>query len=302
MQDSLPILSIFGPTGAGKTAAALQLAKLLIEQKKASGVDIISADSRQVYRDIPILSGADVPEEFENFTLGNIKLHGIGILAADEMWSLGQFQSLFQAVCDSAAQEHRAVIVVGGTALYHKQLLQSDPRLRVMPNELLRAELDELSVEQLQARLATHNVQRLELMNNSDRFNPRRLIRAIEQESAQIVLSDSEVVLPRQEFLSISSPASVLKERITQRVRERFTTGAVAEVQSVLQLPIVAEQLQTACGFAEISQYLADEIDEATCLESWTQRELQYSKSQKKWDVQFPNAHTDLLQVIDSVY
>lgn len=302
MQKLLPILSIFGPTGAGKTAVALALAKLLIEQEKVSGVDIISADSRQVYRDIPILSGADVPEEFENFTSGKIRLHGIGMLAADESWSLGQFQSLCFSVFEQAKKDNRAVLVVGGTALYHKQLLQADPRLRVLPNMSLRAELEELSVEQLQKRLAIHNTKRLEDMNDSDRANPRRLIRAIEQESAHIDLNNSETVLPKQEFLSVSAPGPVLEQRITERVRQRFTNGAVVEVQKILKLPIVSEQLQTACGFAEISQFLAGEIDESTCLQNWADRELQYSKSQQKWETQFPDAHTDLLQVIDSVY
>ncbi|MDA1079504.1 MAG: hypothetical protein O2840_02325 [bacterium] len=302
MPKQLPVLSIFGPTGAGKTAAALDLANKLIAQKKAQGVDIISADSRQVYADIPILSGADVPVEFVNFTFGDIALHGIGILKAHESWSLGQFQTLFQAVYDSANKQQRAVIVVGGTALYHKQLLQRDPHLRVQPNAVLRAELESLTVEQLQERVEQLNSERLRSMNDSDRANPRRLVRAIEQESSPVTARNKMVESPEQAFFLVTAAGSVLEERIAKRVQERFVGGAVAEVEHVLQLPSVSEQLRTACGFAEITQFLAGEVAEQTCLQNWTQRELQYSKSQKKWNSQFPAALTNLLQVLDSVY
>ncbi|NCN06259.1 MAG: hypothetical protein GW946_00250 [Candidatus Pacebacteria bacterium] len=303
MPKHLPILSIFGPTGAGKTATALALAKLLIERKKVGGVDIISADSRQVYSDIPILSGTDVPAEFVDCRSGEIRLHGIGMLAADESWSLGQFQVLFHTVYKQAIEKNRATLIVGGTALYHKQLLQSDPLLRVQPNEKLRRELDALSVEQLQASLASADTKRLERMNDSDRANPRRLVRAIEQAiSTKPTLRVSQ---PNacQRYWFISVPDSILEERIAQRVRKRFQTGAVDEVRKVLALSAVSKQLTTACGLLEISQYLAGKIDETMCLQLWTTRELRYAQSQKKWYSQFPDVlQTDLLAVLDSVY
>jgi len=310
MPHSLPVLSIFGPTGVGKTAVAFTLAEQLLAEKKCLGADLISADSRQVYADIPILSGADIPEDMRD----EISLHGIGFLEASESWSLGEFQSLFFGLYEKAVEKKHAVIVVGGTALYHRQLLQSDPRLRVQPNEKLREELAALSLSEVQEKVQTLNPERWQQMNESDKANPRRLHRAIEQELAVADLpaeSSTSLAIP-QKFLSVVADQMTLEARISQRVRERFETGAVTEVKQLLELPHVAEHVLTACGVEEITTYLRSETTEAECIENWTKREIQYTKAQQKWKSQFPHAlqldtttdawRDDLLSVIESVY
>ena len=321
------IISIIGPTGVGKTAVALALATQLIQHKEIVGVDIISADSRQVYKDIPILSGADVPDGFlpvsssayqqQFFVKEQIRLHGVGILAAQDSWSLGQFQSLFHEVYAQAVQQHRAVIVVGGTTLYHKQLLQTDARLHVLPNAELRAELATLSLAALQARLGALNPEHWQTMNNSDRANPRRLVRAIEQtvaamQAAPEVKGLAKKSTPKQIFLFVTTPSAVLHERIAARVQQRFAGGVVAEVQRVLQLASVSEQLTSACGFVEIEQYLNKKLPVDECIAQWLAREIRYTKAQYKWQSQFADAlqlrtetatwRDDLLMLLQSVY
>src|SRR5690554_4802076 len=124
------ILSIVGPTATGKTDFALKAAKKTLQLGKVSSVDIISADSRQVYQGLEIMSGADIPEGFQRkvlsewselntyFEKGSIRLFGISLLQPDTDWSVGQFQEYVQRVLSLDENQPRLVILVGGTGLY----------------------------------------------------------------------------------------------------------------------------------------------------------------------------------------
>ncbi|PIY80870.1 MAG: hypothetical protein COY80_00435 [Candidatus Pacebacteria bacterium CG_4_10_14_0_8_um_filter_42_14] len=294
MKKKKTIISIVGETATGKTEAAFQLAESLIEKKACAGVDIISADSRQVYADIPILSGADVPDGFVKKNLpgylpflekGLVRLHGVGILAASEEWSLGQFQEFALKLIDRSEIKNRSVIIVGGTGLYHTQLFQTEDRLRVPPNTELREKAEELSVEELQVWLSQVDPARFERMNESDRANPRRLVRAIEQGFAK----DSEkpdaakIKSYNHKIIGIRRESSQLQQNIGDRVRRRFENGAIEEVEKLRKEPSLASGIETTLGFENIGNFLDGEITADECVRSWTVNELQYAKRQRTW-------------------
>lgn len=305
--EKYPVISIVGPTGVGKTEVSWQLAEMLAAPEQISGCDLISVDSKQVYKDIEILSGADIPlvskrehddRGYPIFRQGKNVVHGVAILGADQSWSVAQFQDFAIPIIERAQLSQRKVILVGGTGLYHERLWETDPQLRVPRNDELRTELEVLSVEQLQQRLVEIEPNRFEQMNHSDQLNPRRLHRAIEVSLHQVSKTESNSLTTfpvTQYYLGLIAPDDVIKEKIRVRVSQRFKQGAVKEVQELLQKPDINEQVTVAIGFSQLQQYLENTISQDECLKLWAQAEWQYVTRQLTWwrkkNIQWVDVH-----------
>jgi len=314
-KKQLPIFSIVGTTSVGKSEAVFTLAYTALTQGATSKVIILSADSRQVYRGLEVLTGADVPEGFQSnersaagqyfsqhTPQGIIELHGIGLLSPTEEWSVGRFTSYAAQLVEQAQRTEALVLVVGGTGLYHQHLLTRDPHLFVPPNLPLRAELANYSVAELQEKLRGMDATKLNSLNHSDLHNPRRLLRAIE-----IALADQELqhtfvstaaqpatkisanvqtssAQPEHRYFGLQLPTAILTQRIHDRVQHRFAAGAVTEVEQLLASPVpVSSQAMTTLGFAQIAAYLAGEVSATECQSVWEQADVQYSKRQLTW-------------------
>lgn len=281
----MKVISIVGPTAVGKTEFALSLARQAIEHQKYSGVDLISADSRQVYKDLEVVSGADVPQDLPK----EITLHGVSIITPDQDWSVSHFQQYAQPIIDYALENNRVPIVVGGTGLYHDRLFETDPQLHIGPNEEVRTKAESMSVEQLQQWLQEIDVEKFAAMNNSDQSNPRRLIRAIEVALDKTATRDPDARQARPEFahhiyLGITDNLDSIERRIQQRVMTRFEQGAIEEVQHLIeQYPDWSLPAFSATGVKELKQFLDGEITQDQCLAAWTLREFQYAKRQLTW-------------------
>jgi len=195
------ILIVCGPTATGKTALAVALAK------KFNG-ELVSADSRQIYKGMDIGTGKDMPEKFsifnfptcaeasagrqfsinfknKNFQLKPYNISGIplwlyDVVNPDEEFSVAHYQCLASAVINDIRSRGKLPIVVGGTGLYIKSLLSPIETSHIPPNKQLRKTLVRYSVEDLQKRLQKEDFSVWNAMNLSDRQNPRRLIRKIE--------------------------------------------------------------------------------------------------------------------------
>ncbi len=282
------LLSIVGPTAVGKTSLGLKLAEQLINDNAVAGVDLISADSRQVYQGLEIISGVDVPSKLN----AHIYLHGVSMITPDQDWSVAHFQDFARKSIDDAWAAERLPIIVGGTGLYHEHLFTDDDTLHIPPNLSLRSELELLSLEQLTERLVELDADKFASMNHSDQHNPRRLIRAIEvalaKQATQPLIQDSfqpaSVLDPQTLTLGLRDEPVFILDRIKQRVIDRFANGAQAEVQHLIdtysnwQTPAFS-----ATGVKEIRAFLEGKISADECLEHWTLSEFQYAKRQLTW-------------------
>lgn len=293
---SLPkLLSIVGPTACGKTDFALETARSLIDAGLVIGVDIIAADSRQVYQGLEIMSGADVPPDFrlkkmaswpelaEYFEFKQMRIFGISILKPTALWSVSQFQDYALQVCQLSWDEGRLPVIVGGTGLYHAHVLNSDTQLHTQPDPVLRQSLEEKSVLELQTMLQQLDSVALSSMNNSDRHNPRRLVRAIEKAGTPKTAPEKKPAVSEL-MIGLTDSIEAIEERIAHRVHQRLTTGAVQEVEQLLattedmKLPV-----WSTTGAKVVLAYSTGEIDHGVCEELWSRQERQYAKRQLTW-------------------
>lgn len=284
---------VVGPTTTGKSALSLQLAHQL-------NAHLLSADSRQIYQGLEITSGADIPSNFSYHKSPNSelaayyevssgpKIFGTSVLQPLDEWSISQFRNYALRVIDACTQEHKNLIIVGGSGLYIESLLINDPKLAIPPNDKLRQELESFSIEQLHTRLHQLSHTHLDQMNNSDRQNPRRLIRAIEVlqylSNHTLTLQPTSIENLTQTWIGLHIDKEELSERIQQRVVQRIQNGAIQEVELLLSnFPNQKLPSFTTTGVREIIAYITGQIDKSQLVEMWTLREFQYAKRQITW-------------------
>lgn len=297
------IISIVGITGSGKTDFALQAAAQLIAEQKFEHVALISADSRQVYQGLEIISGADIPAQFEyqqvkqRFLLypyflspeKTISLHGVSIVPPSTAWSLGHFKELVQSVQQAYQDSRTAFLVVGGTGLYHRWLYQPDNWYSVPPNPELRAAVQSASVADLQQQLQAESQAWFAALNHSDAHNPRRLIRAIERAQAGLTPEAWQQQSHEVQWIGLQDQAEERESRIQRRVEARLAAGAVAEVQALQQRNVdPALPAWSTLGVPQILQHLAGELSQEELIENWMRAELGYCKRQLTWFAREP--------------
>ena len=267
------LVCIVGPTGTGKTSYALGFAK------KQPSI-LISADSRQVYRGMDIVTGKDHPK--------NINIFGIDIVNPDKPCSVSVWMESVMPNIEKAWDDGKLPIVVGGTGLYVKALTEGIPTMSVPIDESLRLELGALSLGELQSQLRELNPKKFESMNNSDKQNPRRLVRAIEvtSDSTQIDLAvaGSKSFKIESKLIGLAPPnQDVYKEIILKRVLSRLEQGAVEETKSLLKKYDKNLQSMSAIGYKSIVDFLGGKITKDQLIVNWVEDEIKYAKRQLTW-------------------
>lgn len=291
-------LSIIGTTSTGKSEFAFQLAETLITIKKTKGVAILSADSRQVYKDLEILSGADVPEKFfqvdkePGLTYAYyqsetqpISLHGQNMLRANEEWSVAQFKVLAAEIANWCESKGYLLLVVGGTGLYHAQLNNDAEELFVPPQPELRQKAAEMSVDELQLWLAKKNKNSLDSMNNSDKNNPRRLVRALEKSffSGVHVETKNSKMPGTHLTIGLQKDFDKVVASIEARIGKRMKMGALQEVELCSTTYSDHNKAVSTLGFTQLLQLIQGTIEKEQAIELWKKKELQYAKRQLTW-------------------
>lgn len=232
-KEKYDILAVVGPTACGKTSLAVDLALSI------DGAEIISADSRQVYRGMDIGTGKDIAEYTRDGV--TVPSHLIDIVDAGEKYNLFEFQRDFLVAYEDIKARGSFPIMCGGSGLYVESVLKGYRLLPVPENPVLRAELEEKSLEELTAILATYK----QLHNNTDTDSKKRAIRAIEIEEYYLSCPVEERSFPRLNALVVgmSVDREIRRERISRRLHERLEQGMVDEVRGLLDSGVTSEQL-----------------------------------------------------------
>lgn len=227
------MLAVVGPTACGKTSLAVDLALSI------DGAEIISADSRQVYRGMDIGTGKDLAE----YTRGDVTVpsHLLDIVDAGEKYNLFEFQHDFLKAYEDIKARGAYPVMCGGSGLYVESVLRGYRLLPVPENPDLRVRLEEKSLEELTAILAGYK----SLHNNTDTDSKKRAIRAIEIEEYYFNCPVEERSFPQINALvvGVSVDREVRRERISRRLRERLKEGMVEEVRALLDSGLDPEQL-----------------------------------------------------------
>ncbi len=227
------MLAVVGPTACGKTSLAVDLALSI------DGAEIISADSRQVYRGMDIGTGKDLAE----YTRGDVTVpsHLLDIVDAGEKYNLFEFQHDFLKAYEDIKARGAYPVMCGGSGLYVESVLRGYRLLPVPENPDLRVRLEEKSLEELTAILAGYK----SLHNNTDTDSKKRAIRAIEIEEYYLNCPVEERSFPQINALvvGVSVDREVRRERISRRLRERLKEGMVEEVRALLDSGLDPEQL-----------------------------------------------------------
>lgn len=233
----IPMITILGPTASGKTDIAAHLAAEL-------SAEIISADSRQVYRRMDIGTGKDLADYVVDGK--PVPYHLIDIVEPGTKYNLFEYQRDFLEAYDDIRSRGKNVILCGGTGLYIESVLKGYRLIPVPENKELRHELEGKSLLELSTIL-----ERLKAENNSNMHNstdvdtPKRAIRAIEIEMAYREAPVEERTFPKIDnvIIGVGIDRDLRRRKITRRLDQRLKEGMVDEVKSLLDSGIPADDL-----------------------------------------------------------
>ena len=267
-----PLIVILGPTASGKTHLAVQLADII-------DGEIISADSRQVYRGMDIGTGKDL-DEFE-IQGKKIPHHLIDIIDAGENYHIYQFQQDFQQAYNDIIQRGKTPILCGGSGMYLEAVLKGYEFTAIPIDLPAREKLLEKSTEELLSIFEEH---KSIYSDKSDTSTKKRLIRAIEINVFLKNHPDFKIKpqnVPKAIIFGLNPSVELRRERITKRLSDRLANGMIAEVQTLLAKGIPAEKLIFyGLEYKFITQYINGEIDYQTMFEKLNVAIHQFAKRQ----------------------
>jgi tRNA dimethylallyltransferase len=211
------LVVILGTNASGKSELGIRLANQF-------GGEIVSADSRQIYRGLDMGSGKITPAQ-----AGTVKHHLIDVADLSDYYSLAEYQRAAYRAIDSISAAGMRPFLVGGTGLYISAIVEGYELVDVPPNDPLRAELESLPLPQLVERLETADP---DAAGRIDKSNRRRLIRALEIAAGGRARTAARQKSPRYHCLQLGLtwPREVLEERIEKRLRDRLNNGMIEEV------------------------------------------------------------------------
>ena len=268
------LVVILGPTASGKTEVAAKLAGDLHGE-------IISADSRQVYRGMDIGTGKDLNQYI--IDARKIPYHMIDIVDPESEFNLFEFQKRFYQIFSQISNNGNLPILVGGTGLYLQAVLSGYKMPEATPEPALRNELDQKSIEELKKIFFAFKTQ---LHNKTDLEDKQRLIRAIEIERARNILNSKQEERPAIDaaVFGISWERSVLRQRITLRLEERLQHGMIEEVKSLHAAGLSWSRLDSfGLEYRYLSQYLQNMISFDEMKNKLNTAIHQFAKRQETW-------------------
>ncbi|MFK8046334.1 MAG: tRNA (adenosine(37)-N6)-dimethylallyltransferase MiaA [Crocinitomicaceae bacterium] len=269
------LVVILGPTASGKTNLASQLAQIV-------GGEIISADSRQIYRKMDIGTGKDLSEF--NINGQQIPYHLIDIREPGYKYNIWEYQSDFIKAFNNITDKHRLPILCGGSGLYIETALRGNSFTGIESNTNLRLELNDLPKDVVFEKWETI---RDDLKVKLDRNTLPRAIRAIEID--QFITDNpnwTEPIYPKINYtiFGIDIERERRREKITKRLSERMNSGLIEEVEQIINDGLPIEDLAYyGLEYKWTCDYLQDKISKKEMFEGLNTAIHQFSKRQMTW-------------------
>ncbi len=266
-----PLIAIVGPTASGKTSLGIAIAQ------RFNG-EIISADSRQVYRGMDIGTGKATKAEQRA-----ARHHLLDVTSPTHEYTVAQFQRDAKRAIADVYRRGKLPILVGGTGFWIEALIDDLALPKVKPNPALRKRLEKLSTDKLYTRLKRLDPVRAQTI---DRHNPYRLIRAIE-----IVIATGKPVPPKRKkspyrllMLGIALPKKKLHRLIAQRLKKRLRQGMIAEVRRLHREGVSWSRLEAfGMEYRYVARYLRGLLSRHEMEQQLQTAIEQYAKRQLTW-------------------
>ncbi|MEI7524163.1 MAG: tRNA (adenosine(37)-N6)-dimethylallyltransferase MiaA [Mariniphaga sp.] len=267
------MVTILGPTASGKTELAVNLAY------KLNG-EVISADSRQIYRRMDLGTGKDLTEYRINGT--EIPYHLIDIAEPGYQYNVFEFQRDFLNVYQHLKEKGAFPVMCGGSGMYLEAILKGYRLIQVPVNEERRSELRLLSLEALKEILSSYK----SIHNTSDIENVKRAVRAIEIEEYCAINPEADLSFPpiNSLIVGVRIEREVRRRRITARLKQRLADGMIDEVQELLNGGLHPDDL-TYYGleYKYITNYLSGFLSYDELFEALNIAIHQFAKRQMTW-------------------
>ena len=267
------LITILGPTATGKTKLAAALAYEI-------GAEIISADSRQVYRGMDLGTGKDIEDFIVNSN--SIPYHLIDIADPGDEYNLYSFQRDFINAYDDIRGRSKKAILCGGTGMYLESVILAYDMKEAPINEGLRVELEQLSLEDLRERLSSL----IDVHNITDTEDRARLIRSIEIAESRYQSSDIRSRLEGidHHVFGISLGREEIRRRITARLKDRLNGGMLEEIRRLLDSGVKPEQLEFyGLEYKYLTQHVVGEITYNDMFQRLNSAIHQFAKRQMTW-------------------
>jgi tRNA dimethylallyltransferase len=276
------IIAIMGPTASGKSDLAVNIALFINKNSKKLGVkgaEIISADSRQVYKWLDIGSNKITKNEMRG-----VCHHLLSVTSPKKTFTVAQYQKLATKTIDQIAKNKKIPILCGGTGFYIDSVIYGIQFPDVKPNKKIRDKLEKISAEELLRMLEKKDHQKAAII---DKYNKRRLIRALEI----VLFTKKPVPLLKKELkykaliIGVAPEKKILVKKIAQRLDIRLKKGLVKEVSSLHKTRKLSWKRLESFGleYRFIAQFLEDKISRDEMIKKIISESLKYTKRQMTW-------------------
>ena len=277
------LIVILGPTASGKSKLAVKVALWLSKKKikrkfKIEGAEIISADSRQIYKAMDIGTDKIKKEEMKG-----IPHHLLNIASPKRKFSVAQYRKLALKTIEKIFKKGKIPILCGGTLFYIKALLEGITLPSVKPNWRLRRELEKRDVKELYQILKKLDLERAKTI---EKKNKRRIIRAIEIAKTLGKVPKKKKTPPP--FLGLMIGIEIEKEKLKEKIKKRFfrwlKEGLIEEVKKLRKMGLSFKKIEDfGIHYREIARFLKKEISEKEMIEKSIRSIFNYGKKQLRW-------------------
>ena len=267
------MITILGPTATGKTHLAVLVAD------KING-EIISADSRQVYKKMDIGTGKDLSEYELNGKL--IPYHLINIAEPGYAYNVHEYFRDFEKVYKTITDKKKEVVLCGGSGMYIEAVLKGYAMINVPVNESLHQELSQKTQAELTDKLTSLK----KVHNTTDLTDRERLIRAIEIETyyKENNITSTTDKAYKSIIFGVDYPREIIRSRITERLHQRLNNVMIEEVQTLLNEGVTSEQLKYyGLEYKFITQYIVGELKYEDMINLLNIAIHQFAKRQMTW-------------------